>query len=171
MLSGSSSESWLRDSPEGSSERGAYEAMVAKDRRQHFPDTFEELLAELRANGKAAAFGSDLPYLGNSHGLVSVTDLEEARFVQQSFGLQKDSEFRELFNACLLEMAESGTLKQILDTWTLRRKPEDLSERIFVEDPLVLGFWHVCFPVSVLGLGVTLATAILCGEWALRICY
>ena len=43
-------------------------------------------------------------------------------------------------------------------------KPEDGSGRIFVEDPLVLGFYNLGFPVLVLLAGAGAALLAACSE-------
>ncbi len=76
-----------------------------------------------------------------------------------------DSEFRDAFNYHILKMAQSGVLDKILHKWLQKRKPADRSGKIFVEEPVSLGYDNLFFVVLVLLSGIGLALGMVAVEF------
>ncbi len=77
------------------------------------------------------------------------------------FGLQKDSEFKEVFNFHLQQMDESGVKQQIVRKWRY------VANRQFgMKDPPTLGFDVVLFPFVTVALGAAAAILVLALESA-----
>ncbi len=70
------------------------------------------------------------------------------------FGLQKDSELKSVFDYHLIRLRESGFMSKIKKKWIGNDLPEDMTHRIYVKEPLVLGFDNLFFPSTVILIGI-----------------
>ena len=55
--------------------------------------------------------------------------------------------------------------QQIRNQWLDKRRPESMSRRIFVEEPLWLGFYQLSSPAAAVAAGAGLAVAAACAEY------
>ncbi len=115
---------------------------------------------------RQAYFGSQATFIG-VNSLVVLMDFEEREYHQIAIGLQRDSELLDMFNFHLVRMRETGMLNHILHKWMSNRQPADWSKRIFVDDPLQLGFDNLFGPLTIglvgigLGCGLTILEIVI----------
>ncbi len=55
--------------------------------------------------------------------------------------------------------------QQIRNQWLDKRRPESMSRRIFVEEPLWLGFYQLSSPAAAVAAGAGMAAAAACAEY------
>ncbi len=116
-------------------------------------DQYVVNLINLVQSGRNVIFEAIYPFLG-SQDLKVLMDFQERLTTQLGFGLQKDSELKALFDYHILKMRSTGFLSKQRNMWIERNVPQDYSHRIFVQDPLVLGFDNLFFPAFLLASGI-----------------
>lgn len=89
--------------------------------------------------------------------------MEDTSVVSGGIGLQKDSEFRDIFNFLLIKFAEVGILQRINTKWPDTSRNEDFG----IPEPGSLGFNNVLFPFTLLATGIITASAFACLEYVL----
>ena len=86
-----------------------------------------------------------------------------------ALGLQKDSEFREVFDNQILRMAQSGFLAQETMIW-LRERRSELVRSPFVEEATAMSLENLFFPMIVMAAGVGVSLVIFVVEkWRLHV--
>ena len=82
-----------------------------------------------------------------------------------SIGMQKNSEFAELFDYQIIKMQESGILGRIGRQWT-----EKADNDYGVAEPAPLAIENVMFLFACVALGMFVACHVFVGEWFFRKC-
>ena len=78
-------------------------------------------------------------------------------------GLQKNSEFRDLFNCGLLKLESSGLIRKLEHIWLQNNQPR--SGTVLDNDSAVsLGYYNLAFPFLTFAIGIGLALFISCHE-------
>ena len=119
-----------------------------------------QLKALALSQPNSAVFEYALSYAGDND-LVPATGFLETLTTQVAFGLQKDSEFRQIFDHHLYKIFQTGLLRDLRYTWLEGEKPSDMSGRIFQQDAQSLGFENLLFPQLVLLAGLVIG-GVLC---------
>lgn len=122
----------------------------------------EEVTAAMDANPKLLWYGSEF----SAHNLRSpvLLDMDETRTEYVAFGLEKNSELREIFNFYILQLRQTGVIQVIAKFWFHIEVPD--------APPLMssyqLEYSHLFFLFSLLGFGIMLSFAFVCAEWMLN---
>ena len=87
--------------------------------------------------------------------------MNDMSVVSVGIGLQKDSEFRELFNYLMMKLVEVGIIKRINMKWPDTSRDEDFS----IPEPGSLGFNNLLFPFNLLATGIITAIISVCLEY------
>ncbi len=95
---------------------------------------------------------------------VFLEDFEGAISTQLAFAFQKNSELKPIFDYHILKLKQSGVMAALESHWHSSRKPEDMSKRIFQEDPIILGYNNLFFPMFVMSIGIVLGIILVCLE-------
>ena len=120
-------------------------------------------LLNLVRSGGNVIFEAIYAFLGEED-LKVVMDFEEKLTTQLGFGLKKDSELKALFNYHIVKMRSTGFLSKRRKKWIEGNVPHDYAHRIFVQDPLVLGFDNLFFLVFLLVSGIIFSIIICLAE-------
>ncbi len=120
-------------------------------------------LLNLVRSGGNVIFEAIYAFLGEED-LKVVMDFEEKLTTQLGFGLKKDSELKALFNYHIVKMRSTGFLSKRRKKWIEGNVPHDYTHRIFVQDPLVLGFDNLFFLVFLLVSGIIFSIIICLAE-------
>ncbi len=107
---------------------------------------------QLASPSRAAYFGSEF-VVHEYKNFLFLRNFEDSTSTQLAFGLQKDSEFRKLFDYHIVKLQQSGMLKLLTHKWFSEEKPEDLSGRIFQDAPMPLGYENLFFPIIIILIG------------------
>lgn len=146
---GTAAETKFKNSPPDSSMAKAYNSIVKK-----IPIyMYTQLPKYMLETPKTATYIVPYSYLNDERFHV-VMDFQERIVSSLGIGLQKDSEFKAIFDYHIDKIKESGIFTKEFDIWILDRKMEDKESRIFVEEPISLGYDNLFFPSSVLMLGI-----------------
>ena len=99
-----------------------------------------------------------------SHPGLKALKMNDMSVVSVGIGLQKDSEFRELFNYLMMKLVEVGIIKRINMKWPDTSRHEDFS----IPEPVSLGFTNLLFPFNLLASGIIIASISVCLECLLQ---
>ena len=119
----------------------------------------EHIMSEMSGEPKTLNFGSSLTFVGR-HEFYPL-DIKEASRQMVAFGLQKGSEYTEIFNYNIQKMDEAGILDSLAKEHISTQTP---SQTTGVEEPISLGYDNVLFPCIVLVSGCALSVMIFAGE-------
>ena len=86
-------------------------------------------------------------------------DIEEATTKYASIALQKDSEFKEIFNYHIMKLFEMGVVDRLRRKY-LFRHDEDYG----LLDAVSLGYENLFFPFGIMAMGVVIAGLSMAGE-------
>ena len=90
--------------------------------------------------------------------------MADTSIVSGGIGLQKDSEFQDIFHYLLIKFAEVGILKRINMKWPDTSRNEDFG----LPEPGSLAFSNILFPFTSLLTGIITASAFACLEYVLK---
>ena len=154
----------FESSPRNSSYNKLFNEAI-KDNPDNDFYTNEEEKAKVMADENTIAFTSIFTYIGNKD--VVTLDVDETFHTYASLGLQKDSEFREIFNYHLLKMKQSGTFWKFEEEWFSKKGNQLISSN--GPEKICLGYNNLLFPFSILAIGAGLSI-ILAGleYWRLK---
>ena len=158
-------EQYLRNGPKGSFRRRAYESIVDNKEDSYIYST-EESVTKILADPKTIYFGNNLPFLGNQR-IISVDDMTDRFVTFIAFGLQKNSEFKQLFDYELLKMKQSGVILHEAYKWLRNRLPEK-GRSPFVEEATPLGYNNLLFPGLILLVGIAMSLALVFLEFTIK---
>ena len=85
--------------------------------------------------------------------------IEEAITVHEGVVLQKDSEFKELFNHHIMKLYEVGVIDRLM-----RKNVIIQNEEFGIAEAVALGYENVLFPFGIIFLGMVLAVVAIVGE-------
>ena len=121
-------------------------------------------------DAKDAVLSDPNTYLYGYHtAALSPPGLKALKMVDMSvvsvgMGLQKNSEFHDIFNYLMIKLAEVGILKRINMKWPDTSRNEDFG----IPEPVSLRFNNVLFPFTLLLCGILTASATACLEYLLQ---
>ena len=87
--------------------------------------------------------------------------MQDIAVVSAGLGLQRSSEFRDLFNYLMIKLIEVGIIKRINMKWFDTSRDEDFS----IPEPGSLGFNNLLFPFNLLATGIITAIISVCLEY------
>ena len=149
---GSSTELLLATAPEGSAMKRVYEenlkVLILKQKTKTI-----QRVAVMLEDPKNVIFQSMFVFINDTR-IKSLVNFEEKAIVHGGIGLQKDSEFKNVFDYHIIKMKQSGLLSQWYHKWMQHGIPGDMTHRIFVQASAPLGFANLFFPALVFLLGV-----------------
>ncbi len=134
-------------------------------------DSFSTELTELMLlDPTNVVYESAYTFLGDDR-IKPLLDFQEMIPAHLGFGLQKDSEFKALFDHHFVRLKQSGLLHQLHRKWLEGDAPADISGRIFTQDAFPLGYDNLFFPSFVIAMGVAAAAVMLLAERAANLCF
>ena len=123
---------------------------------------FPELIAnEMSKKPRILNFGSSLSFVGRRD--IYPLQIKESLRQMVAFALQKDSEYKELFNHNMHKLNEAG----ILDNLAQKYLPNQRSLQADIE-AVSLGYDNVLFPSLIMLIGIAFSILISCIEKARR---
>ncbi len=122
-------------------------------------DNFQSILDFVAKYPTAVMFSSYIEFISKPD-FQKLLHFEDAISTQISIGLPRGSELRRCLDFHILDMKQSGILKNILDKW-LMKIPQDMSNRIFVPDAKPLGFDNLFFLAIIITIGCGLSLTLL----------
>ena len=157
---------YFKTAPEKSAMRWVYENMMLKDESALTKD-YNLLLDMVNNEPKTllyhgyGVYQTREPRWKNLVGL----DVEEYANFYVSMGFQKNSEYIELIDHCIIKMQENGIRDRFLKRWM------HINDQSYgISEPVTLDFENLIFPFMVLLLGVIAAAQIVLMEWVLKKC-
>ena len=148
---------FLRHAEPGSPMKKIYEERMVTMHYKEFGKRQEESLDPMNLY-----FSSEFAFPDNNH-FTFLRNFDGRLVNQLAFPLQKDSEFRNIFNYYLVKTIQSGLLKKLSEKWVDKDRPEDWSHRIFQEEAKSLGYDNIVFPMVVMLVGMVTG---ICLVWA-----
>jgi len=109
----------------------------------------------LQENAKGAIFESSLTF-AHQQGVKIWTTLNGAHSYQLAIALAKDSDLTSLFNYNLIKIYQSGTIERLKYKWMQDSIPGDMSNRIFPDEAVPIGYLNVLFPTVLFAAGTLL---------------
>ncbi len=158
---GTSPEEYLVNSQPGSGMHEVYNETMAGNPSAYVNDDIEGLEV-LRTKEKTLFYASEMTFFGHDDIVVN-RNLEDRIYAYLGIGLQKESEFRNIFDFYIISLYEDGHMDKLNKKW-LVRDPKDTSDRIFVEGAMALGFDSVLFLSFIMFVGMTGSVATLALE-------
>ncbi len=152
LSKGTISETFFEEAPEDS-------AMARIYKEKTTMTTYDKKIAHLQkmeiltSVPRSALYANVYQFRNETARARPLMDFQEMTKGVLGFGLQKDSEFKPAFNYYIVKLRELGILDEIFARWIKENMPDDMSERIFVEDASVLGYDNLFFPAMVLLAG------------------
>ncbi len=122
---------------------------------------FDVFLEEQLERPTKAVFFHSIFVLITYKDFLFLKHFDDAVTTQLAFGLQKDSEFRNLFNFHLNKLKQTGVLKLLVHKWLEEEKPADWSHRIFQDDAMSLGYENLFFPAMIMLIGISAGMFVL----------
>ncbi len=122
---------------------------------------YDEFAKKQQQNPSKAVFFNSIFSTTKHKNFLFLRNFDDAASSQLAFGLQKDSELRDMFNYHLNKLRQSGVLKLLMHKWVKEEKPDDWSHRIFQDDAMPLGYENLFFPTMILLVGVSLGMFLL----------
>ena len=119
---------------------------------------FEQILSEMSRETKVLNFGSSLSFVGR-HDFYPL-DIKEASRQMVAFGLQKGSEYIDIFNYNIQKMDEAGILDSLAEEYFSKQTTSQTA----VEEAISLGYDNVLFPCLVLVSGCAFSLFIFSSE-------
>ncbi len=156
-IKGTGSEDLLKHARPGSTAHAVYQAAYS-------PMAEKKFVAQQREGPSRAAFWTSEFTIVSERDFLFLRSFQDALASQLAFGLQKDSEFREIFDHHILRLRESGALQLLEKKWLRDSSPDDRSDRIFQEEATQLGYDNLFFPAGVLMVGVLSGIVTSCLE-------
>ena len=143
----------------GTPKYSVYETYIENDRiRDH-----EEALTEIISNPKTLMYSDDVAMIGypQAHNVIALK-MDDSAYSWGAFGLQKDSEFLEVFNYYLLREFENGIKDRLY-----RKYYSDMyvNKQFGMREPQPLGYENVIFTFVCLAIGMTLSMVIAIIEY------
>ena len=149
-VSSTSYHDYLKASREGSAMHKVYYGMMHNDPDKFYNDTFSAL-EKILTDKKTLFWGDEQDILGK-HDVYKALQLEDAIYVQDAWGLQKNSEYKELFNYWLHKLHVAGIKDIVWQRWTYMR-----NEEFNIPDADILGYENLSCPFLILVVGMFLA--------------
>lgn len=111
---------------------------------------------QILTKSRAVFFGTKTSFFG-LHDIQKLPDFQDSFAAYESFGLQKDSEFAEMFDFHILAAFEEGIVDKIFTDWFLEEEltPNDVNEFQAVQ------VWSLVLPALVVLSGVALSIVIV----------
>ena len=106
---------YLKNSSLGSDKSNIYQNMI-NGQSSYEISSVEDGLKALKRNVPTVFFGGSTSFFGHPE-VVAMPKFLESYRVAESFGLQRNSEFQDVFNHFLLKMDEDGILDKITKKW------------------------------------------------------
>ncbi len=122
-----------------------------------------EAAEEIESNPKSAYFESIIDFIQYEH-VTPLLDFDGGINAAIGIGLQKNSELKAAFDYHIIQMRQSGLLQEMYNEHIQLDKPGDMSDRIFQDDILILGFDNLFLPANIMTVGVISALVILACE-------
>ena len=156
---------YFKTAPKGSAMRWVYENKMLKDETA-IATSFDKLLQMVNDEPKTLLYMMFLSYSNEPRwqNLVGL-DIEEYVNIYISIGMQKNSEFAELFDYHIAKMQENGVLNRISQRWT-----EKADNNYGVVEPAALAIQNVMFLFSCIAFGIFAAAHVIIGEWFFKKC-
>ena len=143
-------------------DKGLDLVMLKPSAGTNFPDLLAKTMSQ--ESSKVLNFGSSLSFAGRREFYPLV--IKESLTQMVAFGLQQDSEYRELFNHHLKKLNEEGILDKLADMYMPKRNsPQTILEAI------PLGYDNVFFPSLVMFIGILSSLLMVCLEKIGRYAY
>ena len=120
-----------------------------KNNPEAFFKTQTDGIRILESETKALLFQSTGMLLGKDS-VAEPLKLHDMMDENWGFGLQKDSEFREIFNFYLLKLEQTGAIEKLKSKW-LRKKKE---QEVILDSAAALGYGNLVFPFVILVFGM-----------------
>ncbi len=137
---------------------------ILHDNSNSLLESSSMLRERLLKDPKSVAYDNYLTFIHDSDRLTPLMDFSEVAHGQQGFGLQKDSELKEVLSYYLLKMMESGAMSKIIKRH-FDIPPPDWSKQIFiVESPGAIAPANVALLTVILLGGIITATLLACAE-------
>ncbi len=143
---------YFKTAPEGSTRQEVNENHL--DRIRPGTMTLEEGIEAFNTRKNYATFGSTFFFLDYPDDMKNVMDFEGRMTGTIGVGLQRNSELKSAFNYHISKMRELGVLDKLNHHWIKKDRPKDMSERIFTQDIVVLGFENLFLPANILACGI-----------------
>ena len=159
---GTNSEYYYMSAQPGSGQYKAYHEVILKDYENSQISSDQEAHLRITAEPKTLWFGSYLGFMADKR-VLSLTEMQDRVVSQLAFGLQKDSEFKDVFDHLLLKMKQSGLLQKLAFQWLKGGEPDPM-RLPYIEDAKKLGFDNLFFPVLVITCGVFISGIIVAAE-------
>ena len=122
---------------------------------------FEKFLAD--PSSPAVYYGSGFSFVNRPERLF-LGNFDDVMVGQLAYALQKNSDFREIFNYYIVKYMQTGTLRRLAHKWLKGDKPPDWSQRIYQEEATVLGYENLFFPMTVMLVGMVAGAIFLAVE-------
>ncbi len=123
--------------------------------------TMDEFLEEQSESPSNAAYFSTIFITIIHKDLLFLKNFDDSVSSQLAFGLQKDSEFKDILNYHINKLRQAGILKLLVHQWIKQEKPDDWSHRIFQDNAMPLGYENLFFPTMILLAGVSFGMFVL----------
>ncbi len=161
---GGSSESTLKRSPANSYTRKVYERSIKNPK--NIIRSVEELARRIRADptGSIAYGAASIAVLDPSYRALG--QIDEVVGEHLGIGLQKDSEFIQLFNYHFQKMKDGGIIRLISKRWNNENVDPPDSQQSPSRIATSLGYDHVSFPFIPIALGIVVAVTVVATEKA-----
>ena len=156
---------YFKTAPKGSAMRWVYENKMLTDETA-ISLSFDKLLRMVNDEPKTLLYMMFLSYSNEPRwqNLVGL-DIKEYVNTYISIGMQKNSEFAELFDYHIIKMQESGVLNRISHRWT------DKADNDYgVVEPAALDIQNVVFLFYCIAFGVFVAANVIIAEWVFKKC-
>ena len=95
------------------------------------------------------------------HDEMVALKMDDSAHVMSAFGLQADSEFRELLNYYLLKEIEHGIMHRLDRRWY---RAKYVKEQFGISEPQPLGYENVIFTFACLGIGILISLGMTFAE-------
>ena len=115
---------------------------------------------------KTIFFTNIVPFMSDER-IISYEDIMERVASYGSFALQKNSEFKQMFDYHLMKARQSGLLGLTIDKWLREGKP-DPGSSVFNDEATPLGFDNLLFMVLVVSAGAGASVLVDLLEWTYR---
>ena len=158
-VKGSSWESHIRNSYPGTTKHGVYKGRM--ENNDVWYDTIDAAIDAVLSDPSSNTYFYGHNVLAFSHPELRSVKMLDTSVVSAGMGLQKGSEFLDLFNYQMIKLAEVGIIKRINMNWPDTSRNEDLG----IAEPGSLGFNNVLFPFTQLTLGILTACLSACMEF------
>ena len=115
-------------------------------------------------NPKSVYYGGSIGFLADPDFLV--LDITETITSQLAIGLQKDSEFKKLFDYQITKQIQSGLISFLINKWVKAGRLDEIGR--ISKDPTEaaksLSYANLLLPFIILSVGIAVGGAIFCTE-------